>query len=258
MNSKRNNGLDLLNILAMLMVLMLHLLYNLGFLDNSMAFSASFFFSWLLECFCYVAVNLFVLITGYFGWKKQFRASQIVNIYLTILFFSVIIILVRFGIGSSVSLRQVISCVIPITSRHYWYITVYVMLYLLTPVLNKVVDGLDYKIYKASLIVMFVVFSVLSTIYPFEDTFQMNAGQSLTWFVFLYLFAAFISKYSEKLGKWSTDRKFAIFFLAGGFGLSFISKVIISVITKKFVGDIVGSAMFIKYNSFRGFTRRCG
>lgn len=66
---ERQINYELLRIIAMLMIVSLHYLSKGGLLgDPSRAkMSATGYAAWLLEAFCLVAVNVYVLISGYFG-----------------------------------------------------------------------------------------------------------------------------------------------------------------------------------------------
>ena len=66
---KRQLNYELLRILAMLMIVCLHYLSKGGLLgDPSRAdMTATGYTAWLVEALCLVAVNVYVLISGYFG-----------------------------------------------------------------------------------------------------------------------------------------------------------------------------------------------
>lgn len=63
---KRNEGIELLRIISMIMILILHYLGHGGILDNLSANNFYYYIAWTLEGICFVAVNIYVLITGYF------------------------------------------------------------------------------------------------------------------------------------------------------------------------------------------------
>ena len=63
---KRNIGLDLLRILSMFMVLILHLLGKGGMLEKESNSQIYYLIYNFMEILCIVAVNCYVLISGYF------------------------------------------------------------------------------------------------------------------------------------------------------------------------------------------------
>lgn len=77
--NSRNTGLDLLRIMAMLMILTLHYLGKGGALQVE---GKTSYIVWFLEISCMVAVNVYILISGYFlvdskfSWKKVFKLCK--------------------------------------------------------------------------------------------------------------------------------------------------------------------------------------
>ena len=89
MEKKRNLNIEVLRVVSMFMVIVLHALGHGGVLDYYQLGDSGYFIFWLIEAFCMVAVNCFVLITGYFGWKSNFKLSRVVKFYTEIFLFYV-------------------------------------------------------------------------------------------------------------------------------------------------------------------------
>ena len=65
MRKEKNMGIELLRIISMFMVIFLHIL-NFGINYQGLeSFSANWYISWFLEGFCYCAVNIYAMISGY-------------------------------------------------------------------------------------------------------------------------------------------------------------------------------------------------
>ena len=77
--SKRAIGIDALRCISMFMIITLHYLANGGALYNTQLFSINYYTAWLLEAFCYVAVNCYVLISAYFLINAEFDLKKIIN-----------------------------------------------------------------------------------------------------------------------------------------------------------------------------------
>lgn len=243
--TKRNNGLDLLNIITMFMVLVLHMLLNTGGLEIDYSYGLSFYEVWIFEILCYVAVDCFALSTGYFAYNKMFKAKQIITIWLTTFVISIMWIVVSFLTHNEISLLSLIKCIIPFASGHYWYISTYVLLVLLSPVINKLIASLSKKQHMYTLLTMFITFSIIPTIIAWEDVYKINAGQSFIWFVFLYLLAAYFAKYSEFKRKTTTYFSLYLVFAV----ILFMAKIVISKISSQVLGYEYGSSVLLKYNS---------
>ena len=146
---KRMANYELLRILAMIMVVTLHFLSHsdrliaLGVPLDGVRLIGS-----LLEAFCLVAVNVYLLISGYFGVKGSFRPSRAISLLCQIWFYSLLIPLVLKMIGIPVladtqGIYGLIQYVFPIETEHYWFATSYFLLYLFTPVLNQAVRSMN-------------------------------------------------------------------------------------------------------------------
>ena len=77
MREKRASNIELLRIIAMFFVVSLHYLGKGGTLlpygDENFTFNT--WFAWLIEAFAYVAVNVYVLIAGYFLVDAKFKMA---------------------------------------------------------------------------------------------------------------------------------------------------------------------------------------
>ena len=139
----REANYELLRVLAMVMVVAMHFLErsdSLLALDepfNGVRLTGS-----LLEAFCLVAVNVYVLIAGYFGVRGRFRVSKAAGLLFQIWFYALLVpaLLTLAGVSTEASrlgIYGLIQYLFPIETEHYWFATSYFMLYLLTPVLNR-------------------------------------------------------------------------------------------------------------------------
>jgi len=133
----RNPSFELLRIVSMLMVVTLHFLGHGGVLANVRLFSANYFVAWMIESLAYVAVNCFVLISGYFLVNSKFKVNKLVTLYGQIWFYSVVIYLL-FSVFGHVEFEPKVftCCLLPISTKQYWFATNYVVLYLFSPFLN--------------------------------------------------------------------------------------------------------------------------
>ncbi|MBQ3005393.1 MAG: acyltransferase, partial [Clostridia bacterium] len=88
LKKERNYGIDLLRIVSMLMVVTLHTLNFGGILHNVEPFSFKYYFNWFLYLGAYCAVNCYGLIAGYVGYGSKSKYSNLINLYLQTLFYS--------------------------------------------------------------------------------------------------------------------------------------------------------------------------
>lgn len=206
---RRQLNYELLRILAMLMIVSLHYLSKGGLLgDPARAdMTAVGYTAWLVEAFCIVAVNVYVLISGYFGVdakESPADGDQItlrsvlrrpLRIWMQVFFYSML-----FGCGALVfglaefDLYQFFSYCFPIVTEHYWFATYYVVLCLLMPFLNAGMTYLDQKKARCLLFGFVLVLSVSKTVIPMKLPWDKGGYDSL-WFVVLYLTGAYLRRY---------------------------------------------------------------
>lgn len=168
---QRFSNLELLRIISMLMIIMLHLLNFWGLLNTYNTFSWKSVFVWTMESLSFVAVNCYVIISGYFLVESKFKFKKIFSIWTEVLFYSVII---YFGLLCTHQIefryRHLLHNMLPVIFGNYWFVTVYLMLYILSPFLNKLVNSLNKKQYTYLLLIILVFFSILPTFIPSNNT----------------------------------------------------------------------------------------
>ena len=79
MTSKRNANIELLRILSMFMVLVLHALGWSGALEHLSG--AQYWVYWFIEALAIIAVNVFMLISGYFQVTCFFKIKNVRKIW---------------------------------------------------------------------------------------------------------------------------------------------------------------------------------
>lgn len=190
----RNYGVDLLRIVSMLGVVTLHILGHGGLLDNAgsfFEFSALYFLQTLVQ----PAVDCFILISGYVGYKKGRyypRLKNIISLFFVVLFYSISITLVsKLICPDSVGTIDIIKACMPIISQQYWFFTSYVGLFILSPLLNVAVHHAD----KKQMLIFTIVLAICCCFSRIKDPFAFDGGFSVIWLALLYLLGALMKKH---------------------------------------------------------------
>lgn len=187
LQKERNPGVDLLRLAAMFMVCVLHVMGPGGVMDALAGRSLSRIMAAnMLYGLCYGAVDCFALISGYVGAGHPFRYSSVLRFWLQVFFYSGGITLFYAIVEpQKVGPEQIRGAFFPVLTKQYWYVTAYMGLLLLEPVLNAGLAALS-KRQKAVLAgSILLVFSASS--YRFEEVFGTEKGYSMLWLVLLYL-----------------------------------------------------------------------
>lgn len=198
---KRDANIELLRIVAMLMIITLH------FNNQSKALlvlgepaSNVQIFATVLEAIAITGVNVYVLISGYYLSSSKVRLSKVLLLILQVYFYTLLIsgammIVGAYSVKPEDKLDRALRYLFPISSEHYWFVTAYVIMYVLAPVMNAAVNTLKRKQLKTVIIGLLTWFCFIKSIVPVKfGTDRM--GYDFGWFICLYLIAAYIRKYN--------------------------------------------------------------
>lgn len=199
-HSERNHGIELLRIFAMLLAAVLHILKKGGVITASEGNLAAYSTVWLLEAAAYCAVNCYALISGYVGYSdrpKPLRLARCIELWLQVVFYSMIITTVYCiaGVGS-VGVSDFADAFLPVTSKQYWYFTAYIGMFFFIPLLNALVRRVNRRALVSLCIMLIAVFSLYDTFASFwkKDPLALVGGHSPLWLGVLYIFGAAMKK----------------------------------------------------------------
>ena len=129
----RESKFELLRLLSMLMVLNLHSFHGYDYGSGIMQG-----LDWFRESTSICAVNVFIMISGYFGIKWKFRSFF--NLIFQLLFYSFAVYGVCVALGIfSFEMSSFLSC-FKATNSSWGFITCYLGIYLMAPLLNTFVQ----------------------------------------------------------------------------------------------------------------------
>ena len=212
---KRNKGLDILRIIAMIMIVFIHVIGKGKFRieDSNVDF---YRIALLVRVFCIVAVNCYVLITGYFQIESKFKAKKVIKIWIKVVFYSISIYIILLIFGQvDFNIKDCIKSFFPILTNEYWFVNCYLLLYIFSPFINRLVKNLNKKEFQKLLIILFIAFCILPSVLPSAFVFDNTRGYGIIWFVTLYLVGAYIRLYMES--HYKNRRNLLIFFLISVF-----------------------------------------
>lgn len=255
MNVSRNTNLDLLRIISMLMVVCLHFFNHGGLVEDALVYGeANWYLGNIIYAFCTVAVNCFVLISGYFLCNASFKLKKLASIWVQALFYSVGLYLLC-SLRSGLSITELIKSGLVMTLQRYWFVTAYLLMYILFPFLNHAIRNMNKRRHFLCCAVLLIIFSVLPNVVYINDFSGINGGSSVLWFCVLYMVAAYIRLYvpeNDHHGK-----RYAIVYIlctlciAGWRFLAFA-------ITPKLFGRVVLDSLFYSKNSVLAVTASIG
>lgn len=193
MNNKlRDSNFELLRIVCMMMIVALHLQGHGGALAQNKLDNINFFIANSIESFSIVAVNCYILVSGFYGIDSKFRWSKYLNLYVQMLFYSIGISLIFWSTGiKEISIYGIVQAFFPIIMQTWWFMSVFLILYLLTPYINKLLRVFDKRKIGILILILFAVIVIWPSI-PILNPIVLDGGYSLYYFIFLYIVGAYI------------------------------------------------------------------
>lgn len=158
--STRDSNIELLRILTMCGVVLLH--YN-GYQGQALVSPGTWNQVILLsgEGLFICAVNLFVLITGYFSCTSQRRdPMKVIGLFLQVVVFNCAYYLYQAIPQNIVTIRGVICSLLPAN----YFVVLYAVVYVISPYINLVLQKLNRKQLNKLLILSVLLFSVWPTL----------------------------------------------------------------------------------------------
>lgn len=223
---KRMANYELLRGVAMIMIITLHFLsHSDSLISLEQPISAVRILGTGLEFLSIAAVNTYVLISGYLGVKSTFKPSKAVALLFQIWFYSLLIPFVLTLLGLPIKAGEegiygLIWYLFPVETEHYWFATSYLMLYLLTPVLNRAAKAMTQKQFQITLGGLLILFCGIKSLSPLVFAFD-KYGYDLSWFICVYLVAAYLGRFGWRLAE---KRCWAFYIFSSGicFGINFM------------------------------------
>lgn len=243
MSKKRELNMELLRILSMFMVIILHALLHGGTLKSYEINTIGYIFFWLLQTACIIAVNCFVLISGFFMIGSELKLSKIIKVVIQVEMFSILgTIIGCYIFNQEFTLQVLLMTIFPLTNESYWFVTHYIILMLFSPFLNKLIHSLEKRDFEKLLVVEIVVFSIIPTIFLWSRR-VLGTGYNFVWFIVLYCIAAYIRLYGLKFGK-----KWICLYIALAI-VGVVSRLVIGNATLYLFGVEKGTDLLYSYNS---------
>ena len=135
----------------------------------------------LVESLSVVCVNSFILLSGWYGIKFSFK--RLLFFVFEVYFFSFALTFLH---PETISFQSILDIV---TLNQYWFVKAYVIVFILSPVLNRFAEQADKNVFEQVLIAFFLMQTVFSYI---SNTNWFDDGYSPLPFIGLYLLARYI------------------------------------------------------------------
>ncbi len=215
---KRQSNIELLRILAIIGVVVLH--YNNPSIGGGMKYaeqgSINFYTLYFLESMFVCAVDLFILISGYFMCNsKKINLWKPIELIIQVAVFKEAGYLLRVVMHSTpFSLKSMLASLIPSN----YFVILYCCVFVLSPYINALIGGLSQKKFGGLICIVIMLFAVYPTVVDVLGELRSDEfiglssvgmygsqyGYSIVNFILMYLVGAYLRLGNPKLLEWKT------------------------------------------------------
>ena len=199
--TNRNSSIELVKLIAVFLIICSSALpygvtYNGGYDSvyvnlNNTEFSATHIVFTLFRWFGQIGDTLFIVCSAWFlcdssriKLKKAFKMiadSWVISVA------GLIVALLLL----SPQMTEIVKSLFPVTFQLNWFVGCYIIYYLIHPMLNKAIDGLENKSFKRLIITLFIAYSIVGTV------MQKYYYTNLVAFICIHYFVMFYKRYGQ-------------------------------------------------------------
>lgn len=183
---KRLLNIELLRIFAMLLITFWHVIGHYADYLPKEEYHIGIAMSYV-SLFIAFHVDLFILITGYFGINC--RKKSFIRTLTLCVFYAIILNLVSWGCGNSFNWNEIIF---PLSRSPWWFLKVYFILVLVAPVIERYISNSNERDFYILLGILGFIDVYLS--FCLNDSFYDNHGYDIFNFVFVYLLGCWLRR----------------------------------------------------------------
>lgn len=231
--SERQSGIELLRIVIMLGVILLH--YNNAEIGGGFRYAAgngtALTILYVVESMAIGAVDIFVLISGYFLCRSQKRSFyKVFELFVQVVVFKIVQYLAQGLIfGDKITVRGMVRAAIPAN----YFVIFYAVLYILSPYINMCLEKLDVKTMRRLVITLILLFSCWNAAVEIAknlsgsdlkglSTVAYEGGQggySIVNFIVMYIIGAYLYYDRETIAKIKTP--VVLVFMIGSIAITY-------------------------------------
>ena len=206
-NKERQSGIELLKIIAMLAIVIYHVSQTYGIPHSSLDIAPDYFID--INSATKQISNIIIIFFRYFGalgndiffiataWflleSKKCKKNKIFQMVIDVWIISIIISLLFVTLyPHKISNVYIIKSIIPITTATNWYITCYVLFYIIHAGLNIIISNINQKQHLAFDLILIFIYGFICTLQ--YDLLYFNY---LLQFIMIYFIIAYAKKYME-------------------------------------------------------------
>lgn len=196
MGQKRNTNIEVLRLVLMLAILCWHILvHGYGFKDigggkmECLSDEVGITFASLFA----PATYCFMFISGYYGLK--FSLKKCISLEAWLILASLLTCFIGSCFFGKLTIMGLVNACFPVSTMKWWFMTCYMLIFLLSPILNKGIDSLSKNSFLL-IIVSLVTYQFFSFL-----RLQNNGGSNFLGLLTIFLIGRYFSIYKIEIKK---------------------------------------------------------
>lgn len=195
----RDLRLDFLKILAMFGIVFIHVVNFGGAFTVTAEHPVQSILLLIMFSLGYAMTNVFVIVSAWMLSEREIRPKKAIRLTIKATVYASVIygVLCLTGV-IDFRVMDALRNVFAIITRQYWFLTAYVVMYLLSPYLNRLLGSLEISEFKTLLWIVLGISSIVPTVFlffPGRSLIDPDPGQTFIWFISLYALVYFMKKY---------------------------------------------------------------
>lgn len=222
MEKMRSSNLEILRILCILAIIGDHFTGQSGIVEWG-GMGTNFFYC-AVSSLSRVACSVFIIISAWFSVDKVFKFKKIVHVWITVVMYTVPIILYCTFVGIA-SKENIFIAFMPIEESPLWFAGYYIVLVLLSPMLNLFLNEAPKRLVEYFIAVLTILLVIYNTLTVSKGFF----AHDIWILMYLYVLTGYIKKYRKE---WPSAKISFMFFSIIWFVLTMLRAV-----TQNYHGD---------------------
>lgn len=231
--AKRNSRIELLKIIAMFMIALSHATPEPGLrggewiIDfNEATTSLSQVVGVLIRNLGQIGNAIFMVASSWFlleNSRGRVKKNKVIKMVIECFTFSIFFVILAFIIHYKLPLAYILSQLAPVTLNNNWFVTCYILLYMIHPLLNSVVRTLS----KRDLLVINIINVLLYSGVDFISGHSFYYYNYFVGFVCIYFIVAYVKLHLQTTLKSNRFNKRTLAIgIFGWLGMAFLSNMI--------------------------------
>ncbi len=199
-NKNRQSNIELLRIISILLIISFHYVYKSGYSFETLNYNS--FIVKMFYFFGELGVNLFILISGYFLINSKFSMKKLIKLIIEINFYYVVSVVIEGKLNHTTltTFMDYYQLFFAVILNRYWFATAYVLLYILSPYINKFIHSIEKETFLKLLMTVIFLWSVIPTTFGIinSNTETFLFYNRFIWMIVMYLIGSYIRLYNIK------------------------------------------------------------